>query len=93
MEHVGRQADHGEVVNNEDGSQVHGLPASHQPGTQPDHTQVEEEDEGHRKWGVDQQPGVGPLVCNRRGDTITGSLQGFEEKPLHQIQHQFRVNR
>lgn len=76
MEHVGRQADHGEVVNNEDGSEVDGLPVFHQAGSKPDHTEVEAEDESHGTWGVDQQPGVCPLVWNRRRDTVTEPLQG-----------------
>lgn len=63
MEHVGRQADHGEVVNNEDGSEVDGLPVFHQAGSKPDHTEVEKEDESHGNWGIDQQPGVCPLVA------------------------------
>lgn len=65
IEHVGRQADHGEVVNNEDGSEVDGLPVFHQAGSKPDHTEVEKEDESHGNWGIDQQPGVCPLVWNR----------------------------
>lgn len=76
MEHVGRQADHGKVVNNEDGSEVDGLPVFHQAGSKPDHTEVEKEDESHGNWGVDQQPGVCPLVWNRGEGTVTESPQG-----------------
>lgn len=85
MEHVGRQADHGEVVNNEDGSEVDGLPVFHQAGSKPDHTEVEKEDESHGNWGIDQQPGVCPLVWNRREDTVTQSLQGSVQKLLHEV--------
>lgn len=62
MEHVGRQADHGEVVNNESDFEVNGLPVFHQTRSGPDHTEVNQEDEGHRDGGVDQQPWVSPLV-------------------------------
>lgn len=85
MEHVGRQADHGEVVNNEDGSEVHGLPVFHQAGSKPDHTEVEKEDESHGNWGIDQQPGVCPLVWSRREDTVTESHQGSVQKLPHEV--------
>lgn len=62
VEHVGRQADHGEVVNNEDHFQVNGLPVLHQTRSSPDHAEVNQEDEGHWDGGVYQQPRVSPLI-------------------------------
>lgn len=70
MEHVGGKADHGEVVNYEEDPQVHRLPVPHEPGAEPHHTEVEEEDEGHGDGGVDQQPGVRPFIwAKTRGGT------------------------
>lgn len=45
IEHVGRQADHAKVINNENGSEVNGLSVFHQTGAGPDHTEVNQEDE------------------------------------------------
>lgn len=61
-EHVRRQADHGKVVNNEDDLQVNRWPVSHEPGAEPHHAEVEEEDEGYWDGGVDQQPRVCPFI-------------------------------
>lgn len=54
VEHVRRQADHGKVVNNEDDLQVNRRPVSHEPGAEPHHAEVEEEDDGYWDGGVDQ---------------------------------------
>lgn len=62
MEHIAGQADHGKVVTDEDEPQVNGLPVSHEPRAEPHHAEIEEEDEGHGHGGVDQQPGVRPLI-------------------------------
>lgn len=62
VEHVDRQAHHGEVVNNENDFKVNRLPALHQTSSSPDHTKVNQEDEGHGDGGVDQQPWVSPLI-------------------------------
>ena len=43
--HVGRQADHGEVVNNENDPEVNRLPVFHQTRAGPDHAEVNQEDE------------------------------------------------
>lgn len=81
VEHVGRQADHGEVVNNEYGSEVDRLPVFHQAGADPDHTEVQQEDECHGDRGVDQEPWVRPLVCNM-SELCVRELQGIIYKIL-----------
>lgn len=62
MAHIHRQANHGEVVNNEDHFELKGFPVLHQTRAGPDYKQIKQEDERHREWGVDQQPGVRSLV-------------------------------
>lgn len=71
VEHVRRQADHAEVVNHEDDLQVDRLPLPHEPGAEPHHPEVEEEDEGHGDGGVDQQPRVRPFIWGRTDSTLT----------------------
>ena len=64
IEHVSWQADHGEVVDNEDAFEVEGLSVFHQTRAGPHHTQVQQEDDGHGDRGVDQQPRVRTLIWN-----------------------------
>lgn len=71
VEHVRRQADHGEVVNYEEDLQVDRLPVSHEPGAEPHHTEVEEEDEGDGDGGVHQQPRVCPFIWEMTDSTLT----------------------
>lgn len=84
MEHVGRQADHGEVVNNENGSEVDRLPVLHQAGAEPDHTEVQQEDECHGDRGVDQEPRVRPLVCIM-SELCVRELQGIIYEMLQNL--------
>lgn len=62
MEHVCRQENHGEIIPNENQFEVNRFSVFHQTGSDPDPTEVNQEDESHRDGGVDQQPGVRPLV-------------------------------
>lgn len=64
IKHVGRQADHGKVVNDENELEVNRFLVSHEARAGPHQTEVHHEDEGHRDRGVDQKPGVCPFVCN-----------------------------
>uniref|UniRef100_A0A0E9WL43 Uncharacterized protein n=1 Tax=Anguilla anguilla TaxID=7936 RepID=A0A0E9WL43_ANGAN len=62
MKHVCRPADHGEVVDDEHGLQVHRLPVLHELGPGPQDEEIAEEDDGDRHGRVDQQPRVRSLV-------------------------------
>lgn len=62
MKHVGWQANHGKVVNDENNSQVNRLSVLHQTGGEPHHTEVNKEDEGYGDRRVDQWPWVCPLI-------------------------------
>lgn len=80
VKHIGRQADHGEVVNNQNNFEVYGFPVFHQARPGPDHTEVNQKDEWHRDGGVDQKPWVSPLVCNITRALCQG-LSGFSQRP------------
>lgn len=76
VEHVGRQANHGKVVHNQNDFEVNGFPVFHQARPSPDHTEVNQKDEWHGDGGVDQQPWISPLVCNVTRALCQG-LSGF----------------
>lgn len=62
IEHVCRQADHGEVVNYQDGFKVDWLPFRHQLRPHPYNDQVAQKDAADWHRRVDQRPVVCPLV-------------------------------
>lgn len=82
VEHVRRQADHGKVVNNEDDLQINRRPVSHEPGAEPHHAEVEEEDEGYWDGGVDQQPRVCPVIWEGTDSTLT-----YTDTLMHSCSH------
>ena len=71
IEHVGRQADHGKVVNYQDRSEVDWLPPRHQLWPRPYNDQVAQEDTADWNRRIDQQPVVCPLVWKDKKGEIS----------------------
>lgn len=62
IEHIAREAHHGEVVNDEDGFDVDRLLICHKLWSEPHNYEVAQEDTGNGDGRVHQQPWICPFV-------------------------------